>query len=342
MIIFKEKNNFKLLGLLHNFDGIKKIEHMENNPSKLFLKNNMCIEAECIHCSIPNCIIFKEKYSINELLNFPSDKTVNVCPVSAISVGEDGIPIISDKCISCGLCAIRCPIGAIFFKEGKFHVNSTNTNIKLCAPEKALINQQYDQIKAIINNTKHTGQIINSTIKALEMCYRSLNVIHSPNIFVRNILLCLNILTMAKRVGDVYTRMDLVFKYEKNLGEIEVEFGDDTLSATRRILDDIAILAERYNIKIEDNIPLIVTLYLPHKRQGFWQVVKDVKEVLGIQINTITVGVLLFLMWNFKSFNPENFYIDFNDMSLKKILEKKYSIKFPNEKNSIGIFEPKK
>ena len=37
----------------------------------------------------------------------------SVCPVSAISAGDDKYEINPDMCVSCGTCADACPVGAI-------------------------------------------------------------------------------------------------------------------------------------------------------------------------------------------------------------------------------------
>lgn len=342
MILFKEKNNSSSLGVLDDIGNIRAIKHSSSKPSKIFLENGNYLESECIRCSNPKCISFQEEeYTINELSNFPNDKSAEVCPTSAISLDKNGVPVISEKCISCGLCAIRCPLGAIFFRNGRFIVNASTANLKVLPIEKRSLEKQDNQIKNILG-VKHTGQILDNSDSAIQRVYENPDIKRSPNIFIRNILLCLKICTMSKRIGDVYTRMDLVFKYTNKIGEVEVEFGNDTLSATRKILDDIAILSERYNIGVKYNIPLIVTLYLPHKRQGVWQIIKDIKNVLDISVNTVSLGSLLVLMWNFKDFNPENFYIDFDKMSLKGVLTSQNNIELPRGEIYSGIFEPER
>lgn len=37
----------------------------------------------------------------------------SVCPVGAISMGDDHMVIDADACLSCGACAGTCPVGAI-------------------------------------------------------------------------------------------------------------------------------------------------------------------------------------------------------------------------------------
>ncbi|UKI51940.1 MAG: hypothetical protein L6V79_07265 [Clostridium sp.] len=67
---------------------------------------------------------------------------------------------------------------------------------------------------------------------------------------------------------------------DSSIGAVEVEFGHDTLDAARGILDDIAVFQTQDTAFQEKKICLfVVCLQLPNIRQGYWQVVKDVKKM---------------------------------------------------------------
>lgn len=66
-------------------------------PSNVFAYS---VSVACMHCQKPIC--------------------TEVCPVSAISKGEDGIVLIDkEKCIGCRYCEWACPYGAPQFNEEK-------------------------------------------------------------------------------------------------------------------------------------------------------------------------------------------------------------------------------
>ena len=56
---------------------------------------------------------------------------IKLCPVGAISQGEDGYPIVDhEKCIECGKCVLKCPMKAMKKIETPKAENSSPTHPK--------------------------------------------------------------------------------------------------------------------------------------------------------------------------------------------------------------------
>ncbi|RLC35171.1 ferredoxin [Candidatus Shapirobacteria bacterium] len=54
------------------------------------------------------------KYKVDKSICVGCGACVAVCPVNAITIGEDGkAHIDQDKCTHCGLCQQTCPLDAI-------------------------------------------------------------------------------------------------------------------------------------------------------------------------------------------------------------------------------------
>ena len=109
-------------------------------------------------------------------------------------------------------------------------------------------------------------------------------------------------------------------------------------------MDNIAILISRYKYNKDNIIPLIICNELPNKRSEFWQFINDIKKVLNISINTITISGLLLLSWTRQKliFTKKNeYYIDNENTSLKKILESIHKIHVSDEE-SAGILDCRK
>lgn len=160
---------------------------------------------------------------------------------------------------------------------------------------------------------------------------------------------CLTYMTKNDpRIGDVYTRMDAVYagraEWDKTIGVIEVEFGRDTLDASRGILDDIAVLHSRSHINKNTNSALVVCLSFPNRRQGYFQVIKDIKNVLDLEIQTISLGALLLFVWNSSIINlgKREFYTDFDNMSIQVAVENRLGRKVLFPAKFLGILKPEK
>ncbi len=148
-----------------------------------------------------------------------------------------------------------------------------------------------------------------------------------------------------RRIGDVYTRMDAVYSSaDGSFGAVEIEFGKETLDASRGILDDIAVLFTRYGIGKDENIPLVICLSLPNVRQGYWQVVKDIKNVEEINIGTLTIGALFLLNWNGCLLMPDDvtYYLDYDNMNLRNVIAWQIGREPKISEKHLGILEPVK
>lgn len=347
MQIFKENINQKKQ-LLFNMIPDSIIFH-ENAPAQMIFLNGDRCNTACVGCKNPACMYYDDsEIECSNLPDFPNDKSTNVCPVNAIEWNlTTETPKIDDgKCLNCGLCIKRCPVGALYYdgivkvvsKKSKYQevVAATHNNF-----EKQ--KQQLDTISAL----DRKGCFIRETDTILTSIYDKLASLKSNyhNTVVRNLFIGLNCSCAMRRIGDVYTRMDAVYLSKRNsFGAIEVEFGKDTLDASRGILDDIAVLNTRYGIPQNDNMAVVVSLQLPNARQGYWQVVKDIFTVENIQINTITIGALLILLWNHERFDPADFlyYVDYDNMDIRRILERHISRKVNLSDKLLGILEPMK
>jgi hypothetical protein len=118
-------------------------------------------------------------------------------------------------------------------------------------------------------------------------------------LLVRNVLHQLGIQCSIRRKGDTNVRIDAIIAFDDGTAGIaEVELGGAVLESPRAILEDIAVLHGRYAFPLESIVPISIILALPNARSEYYQVIDDVRRVLNIRIHTLTMGVLLILLWN--------------------------------------------
>lgn len=351
MPLLTKKQKRTTISSLRSSD-VQAVDQKYNEPARLWCKEEW-ITAGCLRCTEPRCMRFIDsEISCRYFPDFSFERNLNVCPVGAIKWNFDKeLPEIDNHgCIECGLCAARCPIGAIYKSGNQIKIaepSSDYANISINhdnLEEHQLFIRELDKI-----HWKHQFQ--KETDGIMERIYHDVSQFDGrsmvPNILVRNLFIALNHECAISRTGDVYTRMDAV--YSSNLspiyrGVVEIEFGGDSLEASRGILDDIAVMHSRNNLDKNDNAALVVCLSFPTRRQGYFQVLKDINRVLGLKIQTISLGALLLLVWNGAQVNflAREFYVDFDNLSIRGITEFSLNRPVNLSDGKLGILEPEK
>lgn len=262
--------------------------------------------AFCLGCYDQPCLAWApHEHELEQFSLMSTQASDPVCPVEAISWdNENGVANVNaEACIGCGICVERCPIGAIAINDqGQARVNVccledtalTETRIVSVSEESvAEHRRQMASISAVrmlpILNDSEVSNIYQRVACLAEA---------QQNRLVRSLLGASGIRTNLSRKGDVHTRNDGAFESTTIVGPLEIEFGQDSLEAIRAALDDLAVFHSRYGCSVSDLSPLVVTLGLPRERQGYWQIVDDVRKVLGVHVHTMSVGALLILVWN--------------------------------------------
>ena len=331
-------------------DSVEEIKQEYDSPAKLKVGNSWHV-GSCLSCIKPRCMYYSEEEIVSEHFSFFSyDRNAKVCPADAISnITLDNVPSIdTQKCISCGICVFRCPIGAIFLDNGRVRV-SKNYDLIYSKVEKNMTtsDQHSNQVKKLLSISRHINYHKESE-SFLTNIYNKIRTYDGrsqlPNILARNLMIALGYNCMTRRTGDNSTRMDSVFANKEIKGVIEVEFGNDTLDASRGILDDIAILNSRYNFEKKTIIPLVICLSFSNKRQNYYQVVKDIQKIINVRVQTISIGALLLLLWNSKplKLNDYRYYVDFDNLSIRNVVQNEIGHRIPFGNGFEGILEPSK
>lgn len=315
---------------LKNIENLTEINIYPLKPGKLVFKNNFEATSYCLKCPNTPCHTYSESELISKSLpEFSYDRNTLVCPTNAISIHEsEYYPVIDkNKCINCGICAHRCPIGAIYMSENSACINYTLTDDILDSYCEVDEDSFYSNL-SILKFTNKNGILFIDNDTNLNKVYDSISKLNKsnpnlPNLLTRNILLSLGTSFNLRRPGDVNLRMDAILGNNSLLGTCEIEFGNDILNSPRNILDNIAVICARYSKNYDSIYPLIVSLELPNTRSEYWRVIQDIKNVFGISINSISIGALLILLWNLKYIDITNcnLYADCDNLSIRNYIE---------------------
>jgi Fe-S-cluster-containing hydrogenase component 2 len=323
-----------------------KICSVRFHPGKeadIVFQNGKVVKAGCINCIDPQCVYLRDiDIECAEFPDIVHDMSKYVCPVGAIKSGESHILIDDKKCLGCGLCAASCPVGAIYLKEGKAHISrAEKKDLEVFSTDPVCILKQ-NKFLTENDNADRTGIIQKESEPIISEICEAIKRLpqEEQNILARNLMIKLGNKATLARQGNVYMRMDGFYSNKKQFGVIEIDLGADMLDVSRAILDDVAVINVRYGIEKNKNHPLAIVLSLPNKRTDYWQVIKDIRDIIKIPISTITFGALLILLWNHKEvYDFDKFYIDVDNSSIRSEITSLIARPIDIEDGFYGVLE---
>lgn len=253
----------------------------------------------CVNCEEKYCMEYsKEEILPDEFRSFPHNTSQRVCPTEAIEIDpKTNKPTITSDCICCGLCVYRCPFAAIQLSiiKGRCTINHDSSALV----EGDILQQQIQarRFRALNKNIafRKIPRSFADTYSSL-LRKKANSYVDLSEIVVRNSLINMGFKCGLNAHGNNHIRIEFYATNNSDyiIGESEIT-DTDTLSVSRRLLDDLAVLISRYNISKRQIIPLGVINGLPNKRTDFYEVLEDVKKVTDVQINILTYHILFVL-----------------------------------------------
>lgn len=295
-----------------------------SNAGSVRFSDGSSTQTSCLRCPHAACMTFLDEEVVSASLpEFPADRNPGVCPSGAMTRTRTGAPAIDpDACMLCGVCASRCPVGAIHMVPYAV-VNDTPH------PDFLETNEQHETeaALALFASASRVGTfVMESDLVVDELRSRLLKAWarmgdRFPDHLARNLLIAAGAGAAMRRKGDVFARMDLVLGPPwPAYGCAEAEFGDvAVLDAPRDLLDDVAVSVGRHG-KATSLLALVVTDVLPNRRSEYWRIVQDIRKVVGLPIGTVTVLALCLLVWrgrNLRDLPPDFFYVDADTLSYR-------------------------
>lgn len=304
------------------------------NEGQAFItfSNGKVVRGSCIRCPDVPCMEFRsDELVVTGFEKFPADRDHAVCPTEAITWDTDRTsPVVDNQqCIRCGLCATRCPVGAISLSNENGAEVFDEENDAFCLVSYPATFEVVESIRNQFHILPVGGSIVIENDQFMGFVYQSINTLLKstpklPQHLTRNLFIAVGNEAAMRRVGDVNVRMEVVFSNNQVCGTAEVEPGGGILDAPRNLLDNVAVLVSRYGFAKDKTSSLAVTLSLPNRRTDYWNVVKDIKHTVDLKFGIITIGALLLLLWNRRSvlFTADNqFYADADSHSIRKPME---------------------
>ena len=296
--VVSHKRNLGRDGRLRWFDGDpKKVLFTPGRGGSVQFTDGRVRLATCLGCHDAPCIEYREQeLSIDGALqSFPGDPSRDVCPTDAIGWNDagDAAVVDSDHCIGCGLCAARCPYGAI-------SMDSNGVAVVEGADPDGICHTTHTSVGPHLMISR-TGTLGGHSLPFIRQAPEIIGTLSDRQLtlIARNMLISAGVTASMGRRGDTNVRMDGVLCTRTGqLGAIELESGTAVLESPRALLDDIAVLSGRFQIPVAAIVPVSLLLTLPNLRSEYYRVIDDIQTVLGVQCRTITLGALAVLIWH--------------------------------------------
>lgn len=279
-----------------------------SQPTTVQFDNGKEVSTSCLRCPDTPCARFSDDEIVfSSLEGFPADKNSDVCAAEAISLSNgSGTPIIdSERCLLCGVCSTRCPVGAIRLVPGQGAIIDDSVNIAFVEIDELPLQKSLADRK-LFENLSFEGSHLIENDAIIDEVFSKLGRTWSlvgdkfPNLLARNLLIGAGVNASLRRKGNNHMRMDLILSSPNvNQGIAEVEFGQEAvLDAPRDTLDALAVLVSRYGWKLHTTSAIIVSDVLPNRRSEYWHIIQDIANVFGVRLGSITIFGLILFNWN--------------------------------------------
>lgn len=306
------------------------LTYCEAQPAIVRFSSGNQAEAACLSCPSSPCVSFSEaEVASTSLADFPADTSTATCAADAIWIDpEKGSPEVDPtKCIGCGVCASRCPVGAIYLRPDKgarvAWQQGDPAYVKTSPDEIIRFNRTIEALSQTPKEgvlAEESDALLAFSERAMELAVRTIGD-RFPVLHTRNLLIAVGQGAAMRRRGNNHMRMDLVLGQPgATKGLVEVEFGQlSAIESPRDVLDSAAVLHSRYGWALEEMALLIVKDVLPNVRSGYWDVLADIAKILNLRIGTLTTLALHLAIWLRRPLPPaSHLYVDRNNRAYRK------------------------
>lgn len=243
--------------------------------------------AFCLRCPDEPCL----RFSVDES---GGGNAISVCPTDAIHGARSATgPSVSNECVGCGLCAIRCPVGALHL---------TGTTVTVVAPDEVAgrpatsaddFARGRQEITADIdwNEGEWTRVVASLAGAAAQLGQDAFYPL------VANLFTAAGHPTWRPARGDTSNRIDLILADEADALPVEVKSGSETpiinVKSVQQALENRIVLDQRAFFPADPtSSSLVVGLAYPPPRSDIAELVADIASAFEVTIGLISLSDL--------------------------------------------------
>jgi len=286
----------------------ERIDRSPTEPGLLHFADGSSVVTTCMECHPAPCVTYlPEEYALGEWegKGIPNDKAEQVCPTQAIELGQDRLPVIDqDLCVHCQVCLVRCPVGALYWRDGMLNVASAPTAE---VEERTGPGQQAEDDTAawtipVRAEAKHVWSMSTDWVLEAIRQFQGLVAEKARNEeqyypLVRNLLRELGLRAVLGRKGDTVWRIDCVV-LQPFFVVTEIKSPSEGkkigVKGIRQALENAAIVINRFPLS-PNPINFVIGHDLPSKRSDVLRGLADIRAAFKAGIGVCTAGTLFYL-----------------------------------------------
>lgn len=239
----------------------------------------------CLRCPDQPCIQFDPDEQGN-------GNTSTVCPVNAIhNARSDHGPVISEDCIGCGLCAVRCPVGALHFtQDGMVQVIPPDSEMTIPAENENEFYLSRSHSTRPVKWPERTWGVLAKRMagSASELKQQGFYP------FVAQLFTTAGFPAWRPAQGDTSNRIDLILIDDANSIPAEIKSRTEStvinVKSVQQALENRIILDERSFASADPTSSTLIVGYdYPSARSDVTELINDVQRAFGIKIGMITL-----------------------------------------------------
>lgn len=237
------------------------------------------VGTSCIRCVDQPCISY-------------GDLNQTTCPTNSIYFdNKKGFPSVDDTCNGCGVCVLRCPIGAIELGSKAQILTDSTTSMSLASPQ--------DQMDWIIS--LKPAAIDDATTRAIALSLAQRTLSWKADVFypyVASLFRLLDIPATASDRGNNNHRIDVLLSSETNPIAVEVKSPTETrvitIESVQQALENKLLVSRgRTESSLNGASSLVVAYEFPADRSKVREIVELVHNTFGVKIGLVALPNLL-------------------------------------------------
>lgn len=244
--------------------------------------------SSCLRCPDEPCIRFGT-------LESGGGNAIAVCPVDAIHhARSDGGPVVSESCIGCGLCAVRCPVGALRFTfSGRVEVIPPDPSET--TPVESDV-EFYGCRSAETSLVEWPQQVWVALARRMAAAAIDLKQIAFYPL-VAHLFTAAGLPAWRPAQGDTSNRIDLILIDENDSLPVEVKSRTESpvinVKSVQQALENRIVLDERaFSAADRNSSTLVVGYDYPPERSDVAALIDDIDAAFNIKVGMISLAHL--------------------------------------------------